>query len=202
MTGGVTFNEVFLTEVRVLDDYRLGEVNCGWSVAQTTLMNERAAIGTQDAHGGGGDGLVERAIELARTLGMAGEPLVRQRLADLIIRSRVAQFRNQRMIEKSRSGQTPGPELSLAKLADNQLSTCLADFVSSVLGARLAADCGEWGTYSWGQLVLGAPGMHIGGGTDEVMRNIIAERVLGLPREPGIDTKTPFRKRQVATEPT
>ena len=63
--------------------------------------------------------------------------------------------------------------------------------ISQVLGARLAADTGEWGTFSWSQFVLGVPGMRIAGGTDEVMRNIVGERVLGLPKEPGIDTTSP-----------
>ena len=79
-------------------------------------------------------------------------------------------------------GQLPGPELSIAKLASTSLMSEMGDFVSHVLGPRLIADTGEWGTYAWGQLVLGTPGMRIAGGTDEVMRNIVGERVLGLPK--------------------
>jgi alkylation response protein AidB-like acyl-CoA dehydrogenase len=201
MTGGASFNEVFFTEVRVPDDHRLGDVNNGWAVALTTLMNERAAIGAGGGAGGGG-GLLTRAIAMAKAFGVAGDPLVRQRLADLIVRSRVAQYTNQRAMDNVRAGQTPGPELSIAKLAGTQLSVRLADFVAGVLGPKLTADTGEWGTYAWTQLVLGTPGMRIAGGSDEVMRNIVGERVLGLPKDPGIDTTTPFRELKVGTQPT
>jgi acyl-CoA dehydrogenase len=199
MTGGASFNEVFFTEVRVPDDHRLGDVNNGWAVALTTLMNERAAIGA--GGGGGGGGLLTRAIAMATAFGVTGDPLVRQRLADLVVRSRVAQYTNQRALDKIRAGQTPGPELSIAKLAGTQLSVRLADFVAGVLGPKLTADSGEWGTYAWNQLVLGTPGMRIAGGSDEVMRNIVGERVLGLPKDPGIDTTTPFRDLKVGTQP-
>ncbi len=200
MTGGASFNEVFFTEVRVPDDHRLGDANNGWAVALTTLMNERAAIGA--GGGGGGSGLLTRAIEMSRAFGVASDPLVRQQLADLVVRSRVAQYTNQRAMDRIRAGQTPGPELSIAKLASTQLSVRLADFVAGVLGAKLTADSGEWGTYAWAQLVLGTPGMRIAGGSDEVMRNIVGERVLGLPKEPGIDTTSPFRELKVGTQPT
>jgi alkylation response protein AidB-like acyl-CoA dehydrogenase len=198
MTGGASFNEVFFNEVRVPDDHRLGEVNNGWGVALTTLMNERAAIGA--GGGGGGTGLLTRAIEMAKAFGATDDPLVRQRLADLVVRSRVSQYTNQRALDKIRAGQTPGPELSIAKLAGTQLSVALAEFVAGVLGPKLIADSGEWGTYAWNQFVLGTPGMRIAGGSDEVMRNIVGERVLGLPKEPGIDTTSPFRDLKVGTQ--
>ncbi len=197
MTGGASFNEVFFNEVRVPDDHRLGDVNNGWNVALTTLMNERAAIG---AGGMGGSGLVTRAIEMAKAFGLAADPLTRQALADLVVRSRVNQYTNQRALDRIRAGQTPGPELSIAKLAGTDLSARLADFVGGVLGAKLTADTGEWGTYAWSQLVLGTPGMRIAGGSDEVMRNIIGERVLGLPKDPGVDSTTPFRDLKVGTQ--
>jgi acyl-CoA dehydrogenase len=202
MTGGASFNEVFFTEVRVPDDHRLGDVNNGWAVALTTLMNERAAIGAGGSGAGAASGLLTRAIEMSRALGVAGDPLVRQRLADLVVHTRVAQYTNQRAMDRIRAGQTPGPELSIAKLAGTQLSVRMADFVSAVLGPKLAADSGEWGTYAWAQLVLGTPGMRIAGGSDEVMRNIVGERVLGLPKDPGIDTTSPFRDLKVGTQPT
>ena len=110
------------------------------------------------------------------------------------------QYTNQRALDQIRAGQTPGPELSIAKLAGTQLSTRLADFVAGVLGPKLIADTGEWGTYAWSQLVLGTPGMRIAGGSDEVMRNIVGERVLGLPKDPGIDSTSPFRDLKVGTQ--
>ena len=199
MTGGASFNEVFFTDVRIPDDHRLGDVNNGWNVALTTLMNERAAIGAGGA-GGGTSGLLTRAVEMTKAFGLTDDPLVRQRLADLIVHSRVNQYTNQRALDKIRAGQTPGPELSIAKLAGTQLAMDLSDFVSSVLGPKLTADTGEWGTYAWSQFVVGNPGMRIAGGSDEVMRNIVGERVLGLPKEPGIDTTSPFRDLKVGTQ--
>jgi alkylation response protein AidB-like acyl-CoA dehydrogenase len=86
------------------------------------------------------------------------------------------------MAEKARAGQPPGPEIALNKLALSDNMAALAEFVTSVLGPRLIADTGEWGTYAWTSVVLGAPGYRLGGGSDEVLKNMIAERVLGLPK--------------------
>ncbi len=199
MTGGTSFNEVFFNEVRVPDDHRLGDVNTGWTVALTTLMNERAAIGASGMAGGGG-ATITRLVEMVRYFGLAGDPLVRQQLAALITRTRVAGYTNRRALAKLSIGQLPGPELSIAKLAATQLLQGIGDFVGHVLGPKLVADSGEWGTYAWSQLVLGTPGMRVAGGTDEVMRNIIGERVLGLPKDPGIDSKTPFRDLKVGAK--
>jgi acyl-CoA dehydrogenase len=192
MTGGATFNEVFFTDVRVPDSHRLGDVNQGWTVALTTLMNERASIGA--GGGGGGMGMASgvRLMEMARHFGLAEDPVTRDMLAKLYTDFQVAKFTNQRAVDKIKSGQLPGPEMSIAKLAlTNNLRTTVA-FVSHVLGPRLIADTGEWGTYAWAEFILGEPGMHIAGGSDEVLRNIVSERVLGLPKEVGIDTTSPF----------
>ena len=184
MTGGASFNEVFFDEVHVHDSHRLGDVDEGWTVALTTLMNERAAIG-------GGIGTrattFTRFVELARYLGLADDPLVRQRLADSYVNLHVARYTNQRAMAKIRAGQLPGPEMSIAKLSMTQNFQRLTDTLSSMLGPRITADTGEWGTYAWSELVLGVPGMRVAGGTDEVMRNIVGERVLGLPKEPRAD---------------
>ena len=198
MTGGASFNEVFFNEVRVPDDHRLGDVNQGWTVALTTLMNERAAIG--GGGGGLGGGLLTRAIEMARAFGLNSDPIVRQKLADLWIHLRVASYTNQRAMDRIKSGQLPGPEMSIAKLALTQNMQQMADFVATLLGPKITADQGEWGTYSWNQFILGIPGMRIAGGSDEVMRNIVGERVLGLPKDAGIDSTTPFRDLKVGTQ--
>jgi acyl-CoA dehydrogenase len=189
MTGGASFNEVFFTEVRVRDDHRLGDVNNGWNVALTTLMNERAAIGA----GGGGGGFFTRVIEMVKFYGLDKDPVVRDELAKIIIHNKVAGYNNQRAMDKIKSGQMPGPEMSMAKLAGTANMMRLGDFVSMVLGPKLVADSGEWGTYAWNQLILGTPGGRIAGGSDEVMRNIVAERVLGMPKDPGIDSKSAFK---------
>jgi alkylation response protein AidB-like acyl-CoA dehydrogenase len=110
--------------------------------------------------------------------------LIRQQLASVLINERVAGYTNLRAMAKIAVGQLPGPEMSLAKLAltANMVRTC--DVLSSILGASLIADTGAWGTYAWSEFLLGVPGMRVAGGTDEVLRNIVAERVLGLPKDP------------------
>ena len=189
MTGGASFKEVFFTEVRVRDDHRLGDVNNGWNVALTTLMNERAAIGA----GCGGGGFFTRVIEMVKFYELDKDPVVRDELAKIIIHNKVAGYNNQRAMDKIKSGQMPGPEMSMAKLAGTANMMRLGDFVSMVLGPKLIADSGEWGTYAWNQLILGTPGGRIAGGSDEVMRNIVAERVLGMPKDQGIDSKSAFK---------
>ncbi|HKY65862.1 MAG TPA: acyl-CoA dehydrogenase family protein [Acidimicrobiales bacterium] len=194
MTGGASFNEVYFDDVRVPDDHRLGDVNQGWSVALTTLMNERASIGA----GGGGGGLgladVSRLSQMLRHFGKADDAPLRDELMRLYTGFQVAKLTNQRALDRIRAGQLPGPEMSIAKLALTQNLTGTAEFVARVLGPRLAADTGEWGTFAWAKFVCGTPGMRVAGGTDEVLRNIVGERVLGLPKEPGIDSTSPFRE--------
>lgn len=194
MTGGSSFNEVFFDEVRVPDDHRLGDVDEGWTVALTTLMNERAAIGGGSAAGRAGGGSLGRLFELARRLGRSDDPVVRQHLAEVWVNSQVARFTNLRAMAKIRAGQLPGPEMSIAKLAMTDNLRRVSHAASGVLGPRLAADSGEWGTYAWSKFVLGVPGMRVAGGTDEVLRNVVGERVLGLPKEPRVDRDVPFRE--------
>jgi alkylation response protein AidB-like acyl-CoA dehydrogenase len=182
MTGGASFNEVFFEEVRVPDSHRLGDVDEGWTVALTTLMNERAAIG--GGSGGVGGVNFHRFKEMAIHFGLDEDPIVRQRLADIYIRLAVARYTNLRAMEKVRAGQLPGPELSIGKLALTQNMQVIAETLAEMLGPRIIANGGEWGTYAWAEFILGVPGMRVAGGTDEVMRNIVGERVLGLPKEP------------------
>ncbi len=197
MTGGASFNEVFFNEVRVPDDHRLGDVNNGWNVALTTLMNERAAIGSTD---GSETSMHTRLLEMVRHFELDQDPIVREMLADLYINTKVAGFTSQRATDKMRAGQMPGPEMSIGKMALVNNQKKLNDLIAHVLGAKLVVDTGEWGTYSWSQLLLGAPGMRIAGGSDEVMRNIVGERVLGLPKDVGIDSKSAFRDIKVGTQ--
>jgi len=180
MTGGAEFDEVFLSGVRVPDDLRIGDVGNGWAVTLEVLMAERAAIGEEMVPD---DRWVRRAIELARVRGRTGDPLVRQRLA----RSHEALWLTRLLAHRivaSANGDTPGPELAMAKLSTSGSMRVIVDAIGPILGPLLVADAGEWGTYAWSQFVLGVPGMRIGGGTDEVLKNTVAERVLGLPREP------------------
>jgi alkylation response protein AidB-like acyl-CoA dehydrogenase len=106
---------------------------------------------------------------------------------------RLREFTRERAAANRRRGGPPGPEGSLGKLLWTQGLTAVADAAALLLGPRLTADTGEWGTYAWVQLVLGAPGCRIAGGSDEIQRNIIAERTLGLPAEPGDDRRRAWR---------
>jgi acyl-CoA dehydrogenase len=194
MTGGTAFNEVFFNEVRVPDHHRLGDVNQGWTVALTTLMNERASIG---GGGGGGSGMglasAARLMQMMAHFGVDQDPVLRDELAKLYTGYQVAKFTNMRAADKMRAGGLPGPELSIGKLALTDNLTATAEFVAKVLGPRVQADTGEWGTWAWSTFICGTPGMRIAGGSDETLRNIVGERVLGLPKEPGIDSKSPFK---------
>lgn len=194
MSGGANFNEVFLSGVRLSDDLRLGAVGDGWKVALTCLGFER------DHSGGGGGGSVggsyHQVLAAARHFGAVASPVVRQTLADLYIHHRVAQFTNRRAAARLKAGQTPGPEGSLGKLMWTANMTRVSNAMDAILGPRLIADTGEWGTYAWGEHVLGAPGYRIAGGSDEIQRNIIGERVLGLPAEPRIDKDVGFDEAQ------
>ena len=183
MTGGASFNEVFVTDVWVPDDDRLTDVGDGWRVAITTLSNERNAIGGEEFGGAGLLG-IERYKSLALRFNTRDDPAIRQRLASLYIGSRVARYTRQRAAGAAQAGRAPGPEAALGKLGLSQNMTAIAEFVGAVIGPRLVSDTDEWGTYAWAQFVLGCPGYRIGGGTDEILRTMAAERVLGLPKEP------------------
>jgi alkylation response protein AidB-like acyl-CoA dehydrogenase len=200
MTGGASFNEVFFNEVRVPDDHRLGDVNDGWRVALTTLMNERASIGSGSGGSGGGVASIDRLAGMLEHFGKSDDAVLRDQLMRVWIDFQVAKYTGQRASDKVKAGQLPGPEMSIGKLALAHNLTNLSAWVSEVLGARMTADTGEWGTFAWTKFVLGTPAMRIAGGSDEVMRNIVGERVLGLPKEPGIDTTSPFKDLKVGTQ--
>ncbi|WP_040495854.1 acyl-CoA dehydrogenase family protein, partial [Ilumatobacter nonamiensis] len=177
MSGGSSFCEVFFSDVRIPDDLRIGDVGQGWLVAMTTLGFER------DHSESGGDGSSSggnwtKLLATAEYTGAIGDPVVRDRLVQQYIHGRIESLTNRRAADLAKSG-TPGPEGSLGKLLWTEGMNSMSDTVSAVLGARLIADTGEWGTYAWGEHLLGAPGYRIAGGSDEVQRNIIGERVLG-----------------------
>ncbi len=196
MSGGANFNEVFLTDVRLPDSLRLGPVGEGWRVALTCLGFERDhSAGSSSSQTGGG---FRQVLATAQHFGVATDPLVRQELADLYIHFKVAQYTNRRAAAAMKAGQTPGPEGSLGKLMWTANMERTSMVISRVLGANLTADTGEWGTYAWSEHVLGAPGYKIAGGSDEIQRNIIGERVLGLPAEPRVDKDVAFSEAQRA----
>jgi alkylation response protein AidB-like acyl-CoA dehydrogenase len=194
MSGGSSFNEVFFTDVRVPDTARLGEVGRGWDVALTTLGFERDH---SDAGGGSGGGRAggswPKLLATAQAMGVCDDKVIRQALMRAYTHSRIESFVNRRAGDLRRAGAPPGPEGSLGKLLWTEGMRTTSDVISLVLGAKLVTSTGEWGTFEWAEHVLGAPGYRIAGGSDEVQRNIIGERVLGLPREPGLDKSTPWR---------
>ena len=191
MSGGASFNEVFFDDVRVPDSMRLGAVGKGWKVAVTTLGFERSTSGSNRG-GRSVGGTWSQVRALAEWMGATGDGNVRQRLADLYALDQIRNYTLMRTAAEARSGGVSGPEASAGKLMWTQWLSSAADVVASILGPRLGADTGEWGTFAWTKHVLGAPGYRIAGGTDEIQRNIIAERVLGLPGETRTDRDVPF----------
>ena len=180
MNGSAHFCEVYLDDVVVADDRRLGGVGQGWLVAQTSLTSERDGFGDEDGH------LFhrpyERLVQLVRHSGRADDPVVRQRLADAYTRHVIG-----RLLPDHLAGTTPAAQLgapSLVKLFSTDADWRLAETAARVLGAAITADSGEWGLYAWSAMLLGVPAPRIAGGTDQIQRNIIGERALGLPREP------------------
>jgi alkylation response protein AidB-like acyl-CoA dehydrogenase len=178
------FNEVFLTDVRIPDDHRLGEVDGGWTVALTTLMNERATVGSEGVGPVGAALSPDHLSALMRATWTWDDRALRARLAELLVDVLATGHLNARALRKLRAGVAPGPEMSISKLMYGQNLTHAAHFVSDVLGPRIIADTGQWGTYAWTELLLATPALRILGGTEEIMKNILAERVLGLPKEP------------------
>ncbi|MET3859402.1 alkylation response protein AidB-like acyl-CoA dehydrogenase [Dietzia sp. 2505] len=185
MSGGSSFNEVFLTSVRVPDAYRIGEVGEGWKVALTTLGFERDSSGDNTDVGG----TIDQAIELARTTASLEDPVLRHQLADLVITHRLAEIATAR---DAATPDTTGVGGSIRKLQWTQRLTQMSEFVAAVLEGDLVVDDGS-GSFDWTEHVLGAPGYRIAGGSDEVQRSLIAERYLGLPAEPRGDKTTPWR---------
>jgi acyl-CoA dehydrogenase len=183
MNGDVHFNEVFMDEAVVRDADRIGDVGAGWGVAITTLMHERGALGP-----GGGPGRRE-LLDRVRGAGLADDALMRQRAASVFSQLEVGRLTNLRAREARRAGRPPGPEGSGAKLRGASAIKALADLAVDVGGLE-----GLVGEDEWLTLFLTAPSISIRGGTDEIQRNILGERVLGLPGEPRVDKGVPFKE--------
>ena len=194
LTGGAGFNEVYFTDVRIPDSQRLGEVGQGWQVALTTLMNERAAIG-----GGGGGVNVDLAYKIASEVMIDGktatqDSAVRAKLANWYVQESGLKFTGYRSMTALSKGTTPGPENSIGKLVGAPKNQEMASFCMDLMemnGAIWDEELSkEAGLVQMSY--MGSPGLRIAGGTDEIMANIIAERVLGLPQEPRMDKGMPF----------
>ncbi len=191
MSGASSFNEVFLSGVQVGDDMRVGPVGEGWKVANATLGFERTASGQAQRRKGG---TFEDLLRLATRLGKSGDPLVRQQLADVYVRTQLRAATTERVARAAAAGAPPGPAASIGKLVASANLMRIGEVATALLGSRIAADTGEPDGFAWTEHVLGAPGYRLAGGTDEIQRNIIGERVLGLPREPRVDKGLPYSK--------
>jgi alkylation response protein AidB-like acyl-CoA dehydrogenase len=195
MTGDAEFNEVYLTDVRIPDAERLGDVGAGWNVAVATLMNERVAIGGMVAPRGGG--IVGVALDTWRSTG-ASDPSRLDELVGLWVEAEALRLMGARSAALRQSG-TPGPEGSVGKLMAMDLRKRVAEFSFDLLGE----DALVYGSYDRtggellrdddiGPMYLRTRAHSIEGGTTEVMKNILAERVLGMPGEPRVDKDVPW----------
>ena len=199
VSGAAHFNEVFLNDVRIPDANRIGDVGNGWNVALTTLMNERLAVGSSGGAAGGGGGF-DSLFEMVRDLEGDDGPLirdasVREKLADWYCREAGVRNVNARTISALSRGDTPGPEASISKLIQGSQKQDIAAFAMDLQdhsGVLIdAAEASRRGEFQ--HSLLGSPAGRIAGGTDEIMRNIIAERVLGLPGDIRVDKGVPFK---------
>jgi alkylation response protein AidB-like acyl-CoA dehydrogenase len=229
MTGRSLFSEVFMTDVRVDDADLLGGLNNGWRVANTTLANERAGLGAggggaagsatpgpkagalgrrvgdmvgEPRVGGGGAGRGgSMMIDLAKGLGRTGDPNLRQDLMRLHTLNEIARYTNLRMKAAKAAGKGPGPEANTAKLSMSRITRLTRDLGLAIIGADgmlAGSDAPLDGMIT--EMALFSPAVSIYGGSDEIQRNIIGERVLGLPSEPRPDKGVPFKDLKVGTQ--
>ena len=193
--GMQEFNEVYFTDVVIPDSQRLGAVGEGWSVSLTTLMNERMSIGSRLATG------VPEMFEFCSNLmledGLAiDDPAVRSKLASWAVKSSGLKYTSYRAISALSKGDRPGPENSIGKLVSGMMLQDIATYAMDLQGAAgvLTGADEETVQGQFQQMLLSSPSMRIAGGTDEILRNIIAERVLGLPGDIRVDKDVPYNK--------
>ncbi len=195
ITGGANFNEVYFTDVKIPDSQRLGEVGDGWKVALTTLMNERLAVG--DASGVD----FQEIFELTKESDFNGENAisnggVRERLADWYCEYAGLKYTKMRNISALSRGDTPGPDASITKIVSANKLQDIANFGMDLMdnASIIKSDDKDDIRALFQGSLLGAPLIRIAGGTDEILRNIIAEQVLGMPQDVRVDKTVPFNE--------
>ncbi|GAC1374363.1 MAG: acyl-CoA dehydrogenase family protein [Acidimicrobiales bacterium] len=197
MTGVHLFNEVFFTDVRIPAANRIGEENRGWELAKVTLGNERVSLSGEGALWGSGP-TAEDLLDHVRRSGGCADPVMRQRLAQLHIEGQLLRLIRLRTVTAAIKGRTPGPEASIRKALADEHGQHIMGLAKDLAGARGMLSSGGLGVDDaadpagmmggrdgdiWSHGFLFAPALTIGGGTSEVQRNIIGERVLGLPHD-------------------
>ena len=184
ISGEAHFNEVFFDDVALDAGSEVGPVNGGWGVGMTTLMFERVAIGL------GGEGFGWRADRFAEALladeAATRDPEVRHRYGEIAADFLALRFTGYRMLTTLQRGGIPGPEGALAKVTTIKAAIAAGELLVDVLGPEGLSDA------NWGELVSDLPGLKSAGGTEEILRNMVGERVLGLPPEPRLDKGVPF----------
>jgi alkylation response protein AidB-like acyl-CoA dehydrogenase len=203
MSGGAEFNEVFFDDVLVPDSERLGDVNDGWRVALTTLMSERMSLGGGGTEVGMGVGAVlqhvaQRIVDLPEDR----QALVRQDFGRAYVASLGIRYTGYRRLSAVSKGTLPGPEASAGKLAGTRAARATADLAVRLLGDEAVYARSADGSSAWQDAQASLPGMAIAGGTDEILRNILGERVLGLPPEPRADKGVTFSQSLAASSTT
>jgi alkylation response protein AidB-like acyl-CoA dehydrogenase len=188
ITGIAHFNEVFLRDVAVPTANVVGEIDGGWAVAHTTMGYERALIG------GTGQGFtIGQVLDLARRCGKSTDPLIRQHLVDFFTRLELLRYMNYRVQTALSKGRLPGPEASTTKLFVSRHMSLTGELFMRLLGANgMLADGAALDDGIWETAFLNQWTSRLGGGTDNIQRNSLGERVLGLPREPRADKDQPF----------
>jgi alkylation response protein AidB-like acyl-CoA dehydrogenase len=193
ISGGSNFNEVYFTNVRIPDAQRLGQIGEGWQVSITTLMNERLAVGSAPPPD------ASELLDLARGVELEHGPAiedgaVREAIADWYVQAEGLRLIRARTMTALSRGQTPGPEASITKVVSASKQQAIASFGADLLdmGGILTspASMPQDALFQVGYLY--APGLRIAGGSDEILRNVIAERVLGLPGDVRVDRDVPF----------
>jgi alkylation response protein AidB-like acyl-CoA dehydrogenase len=193
--GMQEFNEVYFTDVAIPDSQRLGAVGDGWNVSLTTLMNERMSIGARLATG------FPEMFDFCANLMTEDGPAIddratRSKLAGWAVKASGLKYTSYRAISALSKGDRPGPENSIGKLVAGSMLQDIAMYATDLQGAAgvLTGDAEQEARGQFQQILLSSPSMRIAGGTDEILRNIIAERVLGLPGDIRVDKDVPFNK--------
>jgi alkylation response protein AidB-like acyl-CoA dehydrogenase len=185
ISGEAEFNEVFLDDVRLPADAVVGQVNDGWRTALTTLMFERVTIGL------GSEGMGYKEDRFARAIGAdedaRRDPEIRKRLGEIGVDLLAIKFTGYRTLTALAKGQIPGPEAGLAKVTTVNAAIAAGELIADVLGPDALDEDDQWA-----YMISFLPGLKSAGGTEEILRNTIGERVLGLPPEPRLDKGVPF----------